>query len=171
MLPLVQDQRLLIRYRTALVIFMVGLILSGLTAFPLLNDLRLLCNWLGIGEATTPSEYSGFSKWILTVRIGLEEMHRVHPWIAYGTGWLAFAHLALAVFFIGPWIDPVRNVWVLKAGLVSCLMVLPLALICGAIRGIPLGWRLIDCSFGVFGSIPLLYCLSVTRQMHKHATA
>jgi hypothetical protein len=34
--------------------------------------------------------------------------------------------------------------------------VIPLALIAGAIRQIPFYWRVIDCSFGVFGIIPLL---------------
>jgi hypothetical protein len=28
----------------------------------------------------------------------------------------------------------------------------------GAIRGIPVWWRLIDCSFSVFGIIPLWLC-------------
>jgi hypothetical protein len=37
--------------------------------------------------------------------------------------------------------------------------VIPLALICGSIRGIPFYWRLIDGSFGVIGLIPLIYCL------------
>jgi hypothetical protein len=30
-----------------------------------------------------------------------------------------------------------------------------LALIFGPLRGIPLGWQVIDCSFGLFGVIPL----------------
>jgi hypothetical protein len=54
---------------------------------------------------------------------------------------------------------------VLRVGLVACAGVIPLALICGPIRGIPFYWRLIDCSFGVFGALPLLYCLSLTRRM------
>ena len=83
--------------------------------------------------------------------------------MAYGTDWLAFAHIAIAVYFIGPLIDPVRNEWVLYAGLIGCILVLPLALICGPLRGIPLYWRLIDCSFGVFGALPLLYCVRLTR--------
>lgn len=78
-----------------------------------------------------------------------------YPWVAYGTDWLAFAHLALAVLFIGPWRDPVRNIWVIEFGLLACLGVLPLALICGPIRGIPFYWRLIDCSFGVLAFLPL----------------
>jgi len=47
--------------------------------------------------------------------------------------------------------------------LIGCILVLPLALICGPLRGIPLYWRLIDCSFGVFGALPLLYCVRLTR--------
>jgi hypothetical protein len=43
--------------------------------------------------------------------------------------------------------------------------VIPLAFICGPIRGIPFWWRVIDCSFGVFGALPLLYCLRLVRRM------
>jgi hypothetical protein len=35
---------------------------------------------------------------------------------------------------------------------------MPLALIAGYIRGIPLPWRLLDCTFGILGSVPLLIC-------------
>lgn len=96
-------------------------------------------------------------------------MYAAHPWIAYGTDWLAFAHLVLALFFIGPWRDPIRNVWVLHAGLMACLLVLPLALICGPLRGIPLYWRLLDCSFGVFGAVLLLYCLRLVKRMEMNS--
>ena len=80
------------------------------------------------------------------------------PFLAYGTDWLAFAHLVIAVGFVGPYIDPIRNRWVVTFGLIACAGVLPLALIAGPIRGIPLPWRLVDCSFGIFGAIPLLLC-------------
>ena len=69
------------------------------------------------------------------------------------------------MFFIGPLVDPVRNVWVLQAGIIACGLVILLALICGAVRQIPLGWRLIDCSFGVLGALPLYYCLRLTRTL------
>jgi hypothetical protein len=91
----------------------------------------------------------------------------MQPWIDYGTDWLAFAHLIIAVFFVGPLLDPVRNVWVLRAGVIACIAVVPLALICGAVRQIPFGWRLIDCSFGVFGIVPLLYCLRLIRKLER----
>jgi len=40
-------------------------------------------------------------------------------------------------------------------------------LICGAIRGIPFYWQIIDCSFGVFGAIPLIYCLRLLPKIAK----
>jgi hypothetical protein len=74
----------------------------------------------------------------------------------YGTDWLAFAHMMIAVAFIGPFRDPLRNVWVIDFGIIACVAVVPTAMIAGALRGIPLWWRLIDCSFGLFGIMPLL---------------
>ena len=58
----------------------------------------------------------------------------------------------LAVFFA------VRNRWLFDFGLIACVLVIPYALVFGAVRGIPFWWRLIDCSFGVFGFVPLWFC-------------
>lgn len=161
------DLALLRRYRLVLGCFIVGLVLSGVTAFPLLHELELLGRWLGIPPDAAASSQTGLHFWIATVRDGLRDVHATHPWLAYGTDWLAFGHLIIALFFIGPWRDPIPNAWVLKIGLVACAGVFPLALICGPIRGIPFYWRLIDCSFGLFGCLPLLYCLKLTGQMRK----
>jgi hypothetical protein len=153
------------RCRIVLGVFILGLVLSGLTAFPLSYELDWLAALRGLAPDSTPAQtLNGFDRWIVTVRNGLREVYAHHPWIAYGTDWLAFAHLALAVFFLGPLMDPVRNVWVLKAGLIACVGVPVLALTCGPLRGIPLGWRLIDCSFGVGGAIPLCYCLRLVNR-------
>jgi hypothetical protein len=143
------------RCRIALALFIAGLIVSGLTAFPLVSEVRLLSGWVGP------------QPWIDTVRAGLEASQTSHPWLFYGTDWLAFGHLAIAVFFIGPLIDPARNRWPLIAGLIACGAVIPTALIAGAIRGIPLWWRLIDCSFGIFGALPLAYVLIVSLQIDE----
>jgi hypothetical protein len=151
------------RYRLVLGVFILGLVLSGVTAFPLAREMDLLVGILGLDQ--NPTRFGGLGFWIRTVHDGLGEMYAAHPWVAYGTDWLAFAHLILAIFFIGPFLDPVRNVWVLKAGLIACVLVVPLAMICGPIRGIPFGWRLIDCSFGVFGALPLYYCLRLTKRL------
>ena len=153
------------KYRVALSAFMLGLVLSGITAFPLAWEMRLLTTWFGINPALPPEHYSGLAFWLATVNRGLHETYAAYPWVAYGTDWLAFAHIAIAVYFIGPLMNPLKNEWILYAGLIGCALVLPLALICGPMRGIPLYWRLIDCSFGLFGAIPLLYCVHLTRLM------
>jgi hypothetical protein len=64
----------------------------------------------------------------------------------------------IAIAFVGPFVDPVRNKWVITFGLIGCAGVIPLALVAGPIRGIPFPWRLIDCSFGILGSLPLFIC-------------
>lgn len=153
------------KYRLVLSVFILGLILSGITAFPLASEMQLVSAWFGISSSLPPERYSGLGFWLATVNRGLHETYAAYPWVAYGTDWLAFAHVAIAVYFIGPLINPLRNEWVLFAGLIGCALVLPLALICGPLRGIPFYWRLIDCSFGLFGAIPLLYCLHLTRLM------
>lgn len=160
---------LLARHRLVLGLFIIGLVLSGVTAFPLLHELEILSRAVGLPADAAPASLSGLQFWIATVRDGLRATYAAYPWMAYGTDWLAFGHLVIAMFFIGPWRHPVANAWVLKVGLVACAAVIPLALICGPIRGIPFYWRLIDCSFGVFGAIPLLYCLHLTRRMKNPA--
>ena len=158
-------EKVMLRYRITLGLFIVALIISGLTAFPLLRELDVIVTIRGLHNATPADATVSLDHWLLTVRDGLRGSYSRYPWLAYGTDWLAFAHIVIAVFFIGPFIDPVRNVWVIRAGILACALVIPLALICGSIRQIPIGWRLIDCSFGVFGMMPLYYCLRLTRRM------
>ena len=153
------------RYRVSLLLFIAGLVLAGVTAFPLLHELRLLCRMLGIEEPAQYAGYTGLRHWIAFVAHGLEETYVKYPFIAYGTDWLAFGHLSIAVFFIRPLWRPLESDWVLKCGLICCAGILPLALIAGAVRGIPVYWQMIDCSFGVLGAVPLLYCLKMSRAM------
>lgn len=156
---------ILFRYRAVLIFFIGALIVSGLTAFPLLAELRWLCSLLGISGSANPESLTGLQFWIATVYSGLARTYAAYPWVAYGTDWLAFAHIVIAIFFVGPLLYPARNRWVLQAGIIACLLVIPFALIAGQIRGIPLYWRLIDCSFGVFGMLPLLYALKLSRSL------
>jgi hypothetical protein len=157
------NKTLLLRYRIGLGLFIVGLILSGVTAFPLLTELRLLASWLGITNAADYAELTGLQHWIARVLFALEYNAVNFPFLAYGTDWLAFGHLSIAVFFIRPLFKPLESDWVLKCGLICCTAVIPTALIAGQVREIPFYWRLIDCSFGVFGAIPLIYCLKQTK--------
>lgn len=155
------------RYRLALGFFVAGLVVSGLTAFPLLTELRRLAAWLDIAHPENYAQLSGLQHWIGYVLTGLEETYARYSFIGYGTDWLAFGHLCLAIFFIRPFVRPLESDWVLQCGLLCCGGVIPLALIAGQVRGVPFYWRLIDCSFGVVGALPLLYCLRLTRRMRR----
>lgn len=128
---------------------------SGITAIPLTWEIDTLARWMAIPPGADPDSLEGMSRWIARVREGLKDTDQKYPFIAYGTDWLAFAHIMIAVAFLGPLIDPARNVWVITWGLIACAAVVPTAILFGTFRGIPLGWRLIDCAFGVIGAVPL----------------
>ncbi|HSA03700.1 MAG TPA: hypothetical protein P5055_23480 [Candidatus Paceibacterota bacterium] len=148
--------------RFLLLVFVACLVVSGATAIPLETELTLLVQITGADRNADPS---GFAVWLLNVRDALVAANARYPFIAYGTDWLAFAHFVIAIAFIGPWRDPVRNVWVIEFGMIACTLVVPFALVMGGVRGIPFGWRLIDCSFGIFGIIPLWFCRRLIKQL------
>ena len=159
-----QDRaQLLASTRFWLSIFIVGLILSGVTAFPLERETAWLASLLN----SNPIAPDSMILWVNKVHDALQETGLRYPFLAYGTDWLAFAHLVLAIAFFGPLRDPVRNKWVIQFGIIACIAVIPLALIAGQLRCIPLPWRLIDCSFGVFGAIPLLICLNRVKHLEN----
>jgi hypothetical protein len=159
--------KLILRLRVVLALFICGLVLSGITAFPLRWELEVLASWLGVTADADLANLSGLRYWVAYVREGLQHSYQAYPFLAYGTDWLAFAHLMIAVFFLGPLFNPTGHDWILVSGIIACAGVIPLALICGALREIPLYWRFIDCSFGIFGAIPLLYCLVLSRRLKK----
>ena len=150
------------RIRICLGIFIAGLVASGVTAFPLETELA----WL-LGLRTIQGLPAPILSWLQRVSAALTATGAQYPFLAYGTDWLAFGHLVIAIAFIGPFLDPARNKWIVTFGLIACAGVIPLALIAGPIRGIPFGWRLIDCSFGVFGCLPLLICRRSIRALER----
>ena len=157
----------LTKVRLCITVFIVGLVASGITAFPLLYELNVLCRIFGVGATESSTGHSGLKWWLMHVREGLLVTYGHYPFVAYGTDWLAFGHLAIAIFFLGPLVDPARNIWVIYAGLMACVAVIPLALICGPIREIPIYWRFIDCSFGAVGFIPLWVALKFTKELEQ----
>ena len=137
------------KIKTSLIIFMVLLILSGVTAFPLEWELSMLA------KASVFSSQAALQEWIRKTYQAVKQSNNLYPFLAYGTDWLAFAHIVIATVFFGPLKDPIRNIWVIQFGMIACCMVFPLAFICGPLRHIPFYWQLVDCSFGLFGLIPL----------------
>jgi hypothetical protein len=166
----VDPKVLLHRIRIWIVVFVVGLVLSGVTAFPLERETAWLNRIFSVASAPAAGE-PALNAWLRRVHEGIAAANRTYPFMAYGTDWLAFAHLVIAIAFLGPLVDPVRNKWVLVFGIIACAGVVPLAMIAGPIRSIPFYWRLIDSSFGIVGVIPLLICLRYVRQLEQMAAS
>jgi hypothetical protein len=168
---LMSERQRLSRIRIWLWLFVAGLLLAGITAFPLEWESRVLSQWLHGSGAWAGDAFPAMRAWINQVRYGFAVSYHRYPWLAYGTDWLAFGHITIAVAFAGPIRDPVRNKWVVQFGMIACILVIPLALICGPLRGIPAFWTPIDCSFGVVGVIPLLLAARQIRALERAESA
>lgn len=144
-------------------IVILGLVVSGVTAIPLVAEADLLHRFVNKYGIFGP----GVREWVQAVYAGILDTNSRYPFMLYGTDWLAFGHFVIAIAFIGPMRDPIRNIWVIDFGIIACLLILPYAFVFGHIRGIPIWWRLIDCSFGVFGLIPLLLAHRAARRLER----
>ena len=162
-----KEKRLLLIIRVLTLFFIGALVVSGATAFPLESELKLLCSMLGISTDVPYDSYTGFHGFIAYVYTGIVDTNAKYPFLAYGTDWLAFAHIVIAIAFIGVFVKPVRNIWIVYWAMIACIAVIPTVIICGVVRGIPFYWQLVDCSFGVFGIIPLLVLLYYIKQLAK----
>jgi hypothetical protein len=154
-------KQLLHRTKLCIIFIIAGLAISGITAFPIERELAYFNHHLD----TFPQI---LQPWLHTVYIGITQTNLSYPYLSYGTDWLAFAHIVLAILFIGPLVNPVKNIWVIQFGLIACLLIIPLAFIAGSIRQIPFFWQLIDCSFGVVGSIPLGMAYFNIQKLERH---
>jgi hypothetical protein len=142
-----------------IVFFMITLALSGITAIPAETELQFLCTYF--------FRDGNLGAWLYKVYHGVMETNNKYPFLAYGYDWLAFAHIVIAILFIGPLRDPIKNKWVIEFGMITCVLIIPFAMIAGHFREIPIGWRLIDCSFGVIGIIPLIKVLRYIKQFEN----
>lgn len=136
---------------------MIALIISGATAMPAETGL----NWLMRYKDMMPQR---MGDWLQTCFTALADTNSKYPFLAYGYDWLAFAHYVIALSFIGPLKDPVKNIWIIDWQIICCITVLPLAIIAGPIRQIPNFHIAIDCSFGILGIIPLVICKKMDKK-------
>src|SRR5687768_3094544 len=143
--------------RRLLLAFILALFLSGLSAIPVEQELKWLIKIF-------PFEGS-IKGWLQEVLLGVQQTGKDYPFLFYGYDWLAFAHFVLAILFIGPYRDPVKNKWVIQFGVIACLLIIPFALVAGHFRGMPFWWWIIDCSFGIVGLLPLAICLNNIRKL------
>lgn len=124
--------------------------------------------YLGAGTAFDGT-FPDLSFWVDRIFTGLSETYAKFPFLAYGTGWLAYAHIVLASLIIGPLKDPVKNIWVIEFGIISCCLVIPFAIIFVQIRDVPYLWTIVDCSCGLLGIIPLLIVRSAVKKLETQA--
>ena len=162
-----QEKRLLLIIRILVAFYIFALLFFGITVFPLVSELGILAGILGIEQGVSPGSYEGFTHWIALVYEAILNTDNNYPFLLYGYDWLAFAHIVIGVAFLGVYFKPVRNIWIVYLGMIACIGVIPLALICGTVRGIPFFWCLIDSSFCVFGLIPLIVLRNYIKKLEK----
>ena len=110
---------LLRRIRWVTAVMILGLVVSGITAIPLQWQLELAQRVVG-------SNGNAVADWVATLLNGVRTTQTSAPFIFYGTDWLAFGHIVIAISFIGAWRDPVRNIWLFRFGLIACALGSPL---------------------------------------------
>jgi len=148
------------RVRLCIWIMIAGLAISGITAFPIETE-------LGILVRSSPVNNGVLQTWLDNVYGAVRYVNITYPYLSYGTDWLAFAHVMLAVLFIGPLKNPLKNTWVIEFGLIAAISIFPLAFIAGEVRVIPIFWRLIDCSFGLVALMVLLPAYRMIRKLER----
>ena len=159
------SEALLRSIRIWLAIVILGLFLSGVTAFPLQHELDLVIRIAAHFDLS--GQVPALNDWFIRVDHALADTNARYPFLAYGTDWLAFAHIVIAMVFVGPYLDPVRNKWIVTWGQINSVGIFFLALIAGPIRGIPPYWRLIDCSFGIVCGAILIHVQRKTSQLEQ----
>jgi hypothetical protein len=150
--------RLRARIRAWTLFFIIGLLISGATAVPIQSEVALGEALLGEDFAAGGRMPAQVAAWLRTVRDAVETTATHAPLMFYGTDWLAFGHVVVALAFIGALRDPVRNRWLYQFGMIACALVPVWALLFGHLRGIPGWWRVIDAAFGIAGFVPMWLC-------------
>lgn len=149
------NPRALTLTRIWLALFSAALIASGLTAIFAREGLRLLAPLCSQGSALQEI-WPSMADWLSLVHLAVEETYSRYPFLAYGYDWLAFGHFIISIPFIMAIRDPIRHRWVITYGIAACVALLPFAIVLGAIREIPVFWRIVDTLFGVGGLVVLL---------------
>jgi len=150
--------KLIHKIRLRIWLIIIGLAISDLTAFPIETELAWLCKYVYVNP-----EF--MREWLFAVYHAVKYINQNYPYLSYGTDWLAFAHLLFVVLFAGTLKDPVKNIWVIEFGIIAAIAIFPLAFIAGGIRGIPIFWRLIDCSFGIITLLVLIPCHHLIKKL------
>ena len=151
-------ERLRDRLRNWTLFFIAGLVASGATALPIPTELEAAVSLLGEDMRAGGAVPEFAAHWFRTLKDGIRAASVQAPFLFYGTDWLAFGHLVIALAFVGALRDPARNRWLYQFGMIACALVPLWAFAFGQLRGIPLWWRAVDSAFGFVGFVPMWLC-------------
>ena len=157
------------RIRFWLAFFILGLLLSGGTAFSLGSEVHDLDMLLHIKSLQPIAHSTRLLRWIDLVQEGLSHTNAQSPYLAYGTDWLAFAHLVIAAAFIAPWINPqpVGH----RMGPDRLRRRASAGSDCRAHPWYSVRMAPHDCSFGVLGAVTLVICWREIGELERMASA
>ena len=159
----INENRLRRKIKIAIIITIIGLLLNGISAIPLISELNILLS--------KPDALPVFLRdWWLYVNKGVHETTRNYPFMRYGFDWLAFAHFLIAIAFIGPLKDPIKNEWIISWGMIASILSALMAFGWERLRGIPLWWSCIDAAIAIAAFILLWFCSRWIQQLKKMAT-
>jgi hypothetical protein len=155
-----RQSRLRRKIKLAIIITIVGLLLNGISAVPLKSELNILL-------ANTGMLPKFLRDWWIYVDKGVTDTNNNYPFMRYGFDWLAFAHLLIAIAFIGPLKDPIKNEWVVRWGMIASALSIVMALAWERMRAIPLWWSCIDAFIAVVAFIVLMICNKWINQLKQ----
>jgi len=144
-----------------LVIVALGLFVSGVTIWPWDIELSFAISTLQAIAGPEP-----LIQLLQDIQRDMRLLDESNSFVLYIADWLAFAHLVLTALFLMALKDPIRNVLVVRFGILCSLSVPVLAITCIPMRGIPLFWILIDGSFALC-AIPLWIALKDIRKLEQ----
>lgn len=154
------QNRLRRKIKIAIIITIAGLLLNGISAIPLISELKILLS--------KPDALPQFLRdWWMYVNKGVNDTTRFYPFMRYGFDWLAFAHLLIAIAFIGPLKDPIKNEWIIQWGMIASALSVIMALGWERLRGIPLWWSCIDAAIAIVAFIVLWLCNNWIKELKK----
>ncbi len=148
------------KIKIVIILTIIGLLLNGISAIPLRKELNIL---LSNPDALPPF----LRDWWTYVNKGIKETSKNYPFMRYGFDWLAFAHLLIAIAFLGPLKDPIKNEWVVRWGAIASALSVFMALGWERERDIPLWWSFVDASIAFIAFIILLLCSNWIKKLKK----
>jgi len=148
------------KIKAVIIITIIGLLLNGISAVPLQTELKMLLS--------NPGSLPAFlGDWWIYVQKGVHDTTKNYRFMRYGFDWLAFAHLLIAIAFIGPLKDPIKNEWVVRWGMTASALSVVMALGWEQRRAIPFWWSCIDASIALVAFIILLLCNNWIQQLKR----